>query len=285
MNYVILDLEWNGGYSAKMNGYVNEIIEFGAVKLDETMQIIGQFSMLVKPKLTKRLRSWVRDLTALTNKELEDGDTFLYALSKFRAFAAHCVLMTWSTSDLTALQSNCRCYGKNGRLPFIKQYVDLQMYCQEMLGINDRSPVSLAAAAERLALDIKDIPLHRAIGDCIISAKCLQKLYSKGAMKAHIRQADCDAFYHWLSFHNTYLCNMENPLIDKTAMYLNCGICGARADRLTSWESKNRAFYAAFACPHCGCGFKGKIMFRLKADGMTVVKKILYPADNAEQQF
>ena len=33
-----------------------------------------------------------------------------------------------------------------------------------------------AAAAERLALDIKDIPLHRAIGDCIISAKCLQNL-------------------------------------------------------------------------------------------------------------
>ena len=34
MNIVILDLEWNGAYSRRLHGFINEIIEFGAVKLD-----------------------------------------------------------------------------------------------------------------------------------------------------------------------------------------------------------------------------------------------------------
>ncbi len=35
MNIVVLDLEWNGAYSRKLRGFINEIIEIGAVKLDK----------------------------------------------------------------------------------------------------------------------------------------------------------------------------------------------------------------------------------------------------------
>ena len=35
MNFVILDLEWNGTYSRRLKGFMNEIIEFGAVKVDK----------------------------------------------------------------------------------------------------------------------------------------------------------------------------------------------------------------------------------------------------------
>ena len=33
MDYVILDLEWNTAYSKSAHKFVNEIIEFGAVKV------------------------------------------------------------------------------------------------------------------------------------------------------------------------------------------------------------------------------------------------------------
>ena len=39
MNIVILDLEWNGAYSRRLHGFINEIIEFGAVKLDAQLNI------------------------------------------------------------------------------------------------------------------------------------------------------------------------------------------------------------------------------------------------------
>ena len=35
MSFVVLDLEWNGSYSSKEHRFVNEIIEFGAVKTDD----------------------------------------------------------------------------------------------------------------------------------------------------------------------------------------------------------------------------------------------------------
>lgn len=284
MDYVILDLEWNGCYSSKVGGYINEIIEFGAVKLNERMEIIGQFSVLVRPELTKKLRSRVKNLTSLTNDDLKRGCPFQYALNKFQKFVKNCVLMTWSTSDLAALESNCQYYLKNSRLPFVKRYVDLQMYCQEMMGINDKNPIGLVAAAEMLGLDVEDIPHHRAVGDSIVSAKCLQKLYSKGAMKAHIQKADCDEFYKKLDFRNTYIYNLESPLIDKEMMFINCPACGARANKQKAWEQKNKSFYSEFLCPKCRNDFKAKIQFRVKHDGIVTVKKIVTPNNEEETE-
>ena len=54
MNIVILDLEWNGAYSRRLHGFINEIIEFGAVKLDAQLNITDRFSCFVKPQVTKR---------------------------------------------------------------------------------------------------------------------------------------------------------------------------------------------------------------------------------------
>ena len=51
MSYVILDLEWNGSYSKVLHKFVNEIIEIGAVKLDENLKVIDTFKQLIKPKL------------------------------------------------------------------------------------------------------------------------------------------------------------------------------------------------------------------------------------------
>ena len=40
MQYIVIDLEWNGSYSKKAHGYFNEIIEVGAVKVNEDMKIV-----------------------------------------------------------------------------------------------------------------------------------------------------------------------------------------------------------------------------------------------------
>ena len=53
MNYVILDLEFNRTYSKKLKKFVNEIIEFGAIKFDKNLNIIDKFSMVIKPCIGK----------------------------------------------------------------------------------------------------------------------------------------------------------------------------------------------------------------------------------------
>ena len=57
MYYIIMDLEWNNAYMKSAQKFVNEIIEIGAVKLDEDLQQISTFSELIKPKISKILNS------------------------------------------------------------------------------------------------------------------------------------------------------------------------------------------------------------------------------------
>ena len=54
MNFVILDLEWNGTYSRRLKGFMNEIIEFGAVKVDECLHVLDTLTLWFAPKWAKK---------------------------------------------------------------------------------------------------------------------------------------------------------------------------------------------------------------------------------------
>ena len=46
---------------------MNEIIEIGAVKLDENLKVIDTFKQLIKPKLSKKLGSKIQKLDSYYN--------------------------------------------------------------------------------------------------------------------------------------------------------------------------------------------------------------------------
>ncbi len=83
MELVVFDLEWNGAYSERLGSNINEIIEFGAVRLNEKLEVTETFQTLVRPVICKRINSPVRTLTSLTYRELKSGVPFSYAFSRF----------------------------------------------------------------------------------------------------------------------------------------------------------------------------------------------------------
>ncbi len=273
MQYVVLDLEWNSGFCKRTRSFINEIIELGAVKLDEEMNIIGQFSIFVRPDITKRLNATVKELTQITNEDLKHGATFTYAISKFRKFVADCTVMSWSTTDLSTLEANCEYYYGSQRIPFLKYYADVQDYFQSVCRPEVRQQMALQAAAEALSVPMDDIPLHRAVGDSILTARILKKIYSKERFEPFIRPVD-DEFYRRLNFHITYLCNYDNPLIDKSQMYFICPSCKETCQQTEAWKVKNRAFNAVFECLSCAVRYKGRIQFKLQFDGVKIIKKL-----------
>ena len=103
MDFVILDLEWNGTYSRRLKGFMNEIIEFGAVKVDENLNILDTFSALVRPQVGKKLSGKIKTLTNLTNEDLATGLQFMQVMSQFKKWMGKAILMTWGTSDILAL--------------------------------------------------------------------------------------------------------------------------------------------------------------------------------------
>ena len=73
MDIVILDLEWNGTYSRRLKGYINEIIEFGAVKCGPDLSEKATFSCFVKPQVAKHISSTISTLTSITDETLTGG--------------------------------------------------------------------------------------------------------------------------------------------------------------------------------------------------------------------
>ena len=83
MQYVVVDLEWNGSYSKKAHGYFNEIIEVGAVKVSESLEILDCYQTTIRPVVSKKLSGIVTDLTSITAEDLEDGTTFAGMVKQF----------------------------------------------------------------------------------------------------------------------------------------------------------------------------------------------------------
>lgn len=275
MQYVILDLEWNGAYSKRKKKYINEIIEFGAVKVDSTLQTIDTFSMLVKPQIGKKISGKVRELTHISNEELHNSrNTFLHVKRKFKKFSEGCVILTWGITDISTLMENNNYYLQTKKLDFLDVYMNLQSYCEYCLKkTNPGKQMGLSTAAELLNIDFGDDDLHRALEDSQLSYRCFEKLYNEEIIPQFLTKADKD-FYDRIAFKNVMLTDIENPLLDIKELSVACNKCGRMAEQLDSWVVKNKSFRANFYCPSCDHHFGGRVQFKLKYDGVQVKRGV-----------
>lgn len=275
MNFVILDLEWNGTYSRRIKGFINEIIEFGAVKVDENLQIIDTFESLVRPQVGKRISGKIKTLTSITNEDLQGGLQVMQVTSRFKKWMGDAVLMTWGTSDILTLIENYRYFCGNPRIPFLTEYINLQAYCEKMLGYDTTKQMGLSTSAQLLEIDEDDFDHHRALGDSLLSLRCLQKLYAPEVLKEFVQDAQGDEFYERIQFKTVVICDLNNPLIKRSDMVFDCDICGAKAHRASEWQLKNKSYRALFYCRSCKHKFYGRVQFKLKYEGLSVKKGIL----------
>ena len=134
MHYIIMDLEWNNTYGKKINGFINEVIEIGAVKLDDKLNISDTFSLFIRSQIGKKLRSSVKRLTNITNEDLDGGIPFSQAFSKFRQWIGtpENIIMTWGDGDIRVLIDNYRYLNGISRIPFLSNYTDLQKLFQNV---------------------------------------------------------------------------------------------------------------------------------------------------------
>ena len=277
MSYVILDLEWNGSYSNKLHRYVNEIIEFGAVKVDEELNITDTFSMLIKPQKKKKLCSKVRELTKITNEELKErGVPFLEAVEKFTEFSQDSILMTWSTSDIHALIENYSYFTGDVRLPFLKKFCNIQTYCEKCLDLHNKAcQLGLSTCAELLGVEFSQDSQHRAFADAELSLRCLKSLIDKKPLDGFIVDASDNSFYDRMTFKTHFITDINSNEIDRKKMRFRCDCCGKPAKRITDWKLRNKSFSAEFLCRHCGRNFIGRVAFKKKFNEVDVKKKII----------
>jgi DNA polymerase III alpha subunit (gram-positive type) len=94
MRYIVLDLEWNQAYQEKALAVQRqletrlrgEVIQIGAVMLDEKLQICGSFRKTVKPKFYKRIHRHVMRLTGIDQAQIDRGTPLAEAMEHFHRF-------------------------------------------------------------------------------------------------------------------------------------------------------------------------------------------------------
>ena len=167
MNYIIFDLEWNqcGSDSEILTDPVclpGEIIEIGAVKLDDSFQKVDELRLYIKPQYYQKLHRRIVTLTGIRDQILaEQGLSFPEAYEKFQAFCGEeYSFMTWSTSDLPILVDNMLLHGIDvSNLP---DTYDLQrIFCREIMRFSRR--MSLDDALK--VLNEKGDTAHDALND------------------------------------------------------------------------------------------------------------------------
>jgi DNA polymerase III epsilon subunit-like protein len=276
MSFVILDLEWNGTYSKKKKGFLNEIIEFGAVKLDSNLNITDSFSMLITPQIGKKINNRILELTHITNEELQTADnTFTHVVSEFKKFVGDSVVLTWGTTDIHTLMDNFQYYEKSNNITFLSKYCDLQLYCEKALDLYDKSKqLGLSACAEILNIDSTQLTLHRALSDAELSALCFKKLYDEEKFDQCVVACDSE-FYRKMTFRVTNITDINNPLVNRKEMKFVCPECELPLKRRSAWSVRNRQFKADFRCPVCKHKFTGRVAFKLRYEGVSVNKKLV----------
>ena len=278
MNYVILDLEWDSVFYPPEKQFINQILQIGAVKINETFDMVDTFEVTVHSAISNRVTGRFSKLTGITNEAMRSGIAFEDAVQKFNDWVGEDkITMTWSDSDLYTIKRNEELLLKDGLRFSIGQYLDLQKFVQgemRLLGYTDRNQVSLSAAADFFDIHMEDLSLHTAKDDSVLSALLLKKCYQKERFEALLRDTADPEFYKRLRFKPYPLSKLNDPLIDKSEMVFSCDRCGAQAKPFTKWVYRNRWFFAKFVCLACGRKFVGRVSFKKNYDNVSVKKKI-----------
>ena len=179
MNYIVLDLEWNQSPDGKEYSYKDipfEIIQIGAVKLDEKLQIVSEFDRYVKPQIYMKMHKIVEELLCISMDELtEKGEVFEIVIKDFLEWCGEdYIFCTWGSTDLIELQRNIYHYNIDYKPPKPFLFYDLQ----KLYSINfsdGATRITLQHAIEEQGINSEQ-EYHMAINDARYTARVMQTL-------------------------------------------------------------------------------------------------------------
>lgn len=180
MAYIVFDLEWNQPYAQdlafvkKANSHVTgEIIQIGAVRLNEDLEVEDTFNELVKPKFLTRMHRHVSSLTGITSADLKRGKPFT---ETFKSFVEWCgpnpKLITWGVDDMVILKQNLRLHHIKENYPH-EWYDGQRIYSYQVSGTADQ--ISLTKAAEERGIAL-DLTAHNALNDALYTVKIVKHI-------------------------------------------------------------------------------------------------------------
>lgn len=271
MNYIVLDLEWNQsplGKEYEIKQMPFEIIEIGAVRLDENLNETGTFRKLICPKVYKDLHFMTKQIVNVTMDDLRKGEPFADAM---RAFLSWCgeeyIFCTWGNMDLIELQRNMKYFGMGEIYDTPLKFYDIQKFFS-LLYEDGKSKRTLQYAAEFLGFEEK-LKFHSALNDAIYTAEVIKKIDFENIKRNYsidcynIPKSKKDEIHAVFDTYEKYISRgfntKEEMLADKEILALSCYICNKKCRKKIRWFSNNtKTYHALGECKEHGL-LKSKI--------------------------
>lgn len=273
MNYIVFDLEWNQSSTVEgTNPAIPfEVIEIGAVKLNEDKVMIDEFSALVKPTVYSTMHYMTGKLVHIKMAELKHERPFEEVMKEFLEWCGEdYVFGTWGPLDLTELQRNMAYFG-------FKPFMDgpLLFYdIQKLFAIEydeGRERRALENAIDFLNIE-KDIPFHRAFSDAYYTAKVFALINKEETLKhfsydTFVAPKDKASEIHkFFGDYDKYITrtfsSKEVMLCDREVKNMNCYLCDKTSKKVTKLFSPTGKYFIGVAyCEEHGY-IKTKIRIR-----------------------
>lgn len=177
MKYVVVDLEMNwlaSKYKIEREFCEREIIEIGAVVLDEKFQEIDKFKTYVKPQFNDVISKSITNLTKITTEMVKDAPVFEEAIKMFFDWCNKqeddLQFIQWSESDLIQMVREVTL--KHIELDesvtiLLKEWYDLQKECGSKLNLENSVSLKNAVMYAGLEFEGKE---HDALDDARMTA-------------------------------------------------------------------------------------------------------------------
>ena len=172
MNYIILDLEATC-WSDRSIKNQSEIIEIGAVKINERREVVGEFNAFIQPQLHPNLSDFCTELTTIAQDKIDGAESFPSVISDFWNWinlGSDYLLCSWGFYDKSQFKKDCEL----NKLPtkWLKSHISLKHQYADIRNL--RRPMGMGGALRK-----ENIPLegthHRGIDD----AKNIAKIFLK----------------------------------------------------------------------------------------------------------
>lgn len=190
MNYVVFDLEFNQRYENNTTNNENkelnntprltfEIIQIGAIKLNENFEKISTFNNLIKPLIHTNLHPYVENLTKITSEDLNCSKEFTEVYEDFIKFVGdeEAVFCVWGAVDIKELIRNVKFH----KLPVPSipiKYIDIQRHASKYFHATKGNKIGLKTAIELLNIELTG-EFHDAFNDAYYTSEILKAIYNE----------------------------------------------------------------------------------------------------------
>ncbi|WP_458407299.1 exonuclease domain-containing protein [Anaerotignum sp.] len=302
MVYIFLDLEWN--YPLQIDRKTKqscelyeEIIQIGAVKVNENLEFIDMFKVNIKPRVYPIINEEVKKLTHLTEEQLEKGMHFEAVNLAFLDWCGeNYIFLTWGEDDIRVLHQNQHAYGIEQVR--VENYGDVQkIYALQIT--KDYRQYALEKVLQ--THNINGLIAHNALNDAwntLQICRCLKLDIKKGLndlsnpeewkQKGNIfrRMGRKDEILAKLPkrycFSNVYE-SKRSALKDSELTDFKCYICGSSVT-YSRWVQQRKDKYISIAECTNGMKYFVRINFLKKKNGWRS-NKIIYQITEKQEQL